>query len=478
MSLSSASSNKSPGSLAVIGGGFSGSILAAQLLRKSAGGAAVVLIERNRSLGRGVAYGTRCTGHLLNVPASDMSAFPDDPDHFLRWARSHHSPEAKGSDFLPRACYGDYVHDVLHREIDRFPGSFEHIEDEAVSVDPREGAVQVHLRSGPTRIARRAALALGNFPPSDLPLPEPVRSSPRYVRDPWAPGALSQVTPSDDVVLIGTGLSSVDILIALRMSGHTGKIHFLSRHGLLPSGHRFTAPWPSLATDLSSVTLLELMEKVRMQVIVAGMRGYDWRAVIDALRPAIQQIWRSLSARERRRFLRHLRPYWEIHRHRIAPDIAARLEAEIAVGRAQIHAGRMTACEEDAGGISLTYCDRRSGDSCGLRVHRIVNCTGPQTDCRRTRDPLLDSLLGQGKIRPDPLFLGLDTSEDGAVIDKDGVPSTLIFALGPLRKGSLWETTAVPEIRIQAARMADLLLKTRQPQPPSLQFSKSFAVTS
>jgi uncharacterized NAD(P)/FAD-binding protein YdhS len=476
MPLSAIYSHDCSESVAIIGGGFCGAILAAQLLRKSAGSLSVVLIERNSGLGRGVAYGTRCTGHLLNVSAKEMSAFPDDPDHFLRWARSHHNPDAKGSDFLPRCRYGDYVHSILCQEIERFPGRFESIEDEAVTVDHRDGAVQVHLRSGQTRTASRVVLALGNFPPAALHLPEAVRSSSHYVRDPWEAGALTDGAPTDNVLLIGSGLTSVDVLIALRASGHTGEIHFLSRHGLLPNGHRSAAPWPPFAPKLSSVTLLELMRKVRMQVIVAGMRGYDWRAVIDAVRPATQQIWRSLSFREQRRFLRHLRPYWEVHRHRIAPEVAARLDAEIAAGHAQLHAGRMTTCEEDASGINLIYCDRRSGDSRRLRVHRIVNCTGPATDIRLIQHPLLASLLRQGKIRPDPLFLGLDTSEEGVVIDDDGLASTLIFALGPLRKGSLWETTAVPEIRVQAAKMADLLLTIQQAQPPSTRISQRYAM--
>jgi uncharacterized NAD(P)/FAD-binding protein YdhS len=404
MRLPAANPRDSEESVVIIGGGFSGAVLAAQLLRKSAGSLTVVLVERSPCLGRGVAYGTRCPGHLLNVPAKDMSAYPDDPEHFLRWARSHHHPEVKGSDFLPRCRYGDYVHLVLHHETGRFPGCFEHIEDEAVALEHREGGVQVHMRNGAIHTAGKAVLALGNFPPAEPALPQGVLASFRYVRDPWAPGALNHVAPGDDVLLIGSGLTSVDVVMALRGSGHKGNIHTLSRHGLLPTGHRVGPPWPSFLTGLSSVTLPELMGKVRMEVIVAHMRGYDWRSVIDAVRPAIQQIWRSLSVREQRRFLRHLRPYWEVHRHRIAPEIAARLEAEIALGHATVHAGRITACEEDAGGLDVRWRDRRTGQRRAMRVQHLVNCTGPETDCRKIESLLLAKLMRDGLARPGLFF--------------------------------------------------------------------------
>jgi uncharacterized NAD(P)/FAD-binding protein YdhS len=453
-----ASSRDSAESVAIIGGGFSGAILAAQLLRKSAGSLSVILIEQNPCVGRGVAYGTRCMEHLLNVPARDMSAFPDDPEHFLRWARSHHDSGVKGSDFLPRCRYGDYVHWVLHHEIWRFPGCFEHVEDEAVALEHREPSVAVQLRSGQTLNARKVVLAMGNFPPADLPVPESLTASSRYVRNPWAPGALNDVAASDDVLLAGSGLTSVDVLIALRASGRKGKIHLLSRHGLVPIAHGLAAPWPSFATESPSVTLLELMRKIRMQVILAQIRGYNWRAVIDAMRPATHSIWRSLSAREQRRFLRHLRPYWEVHRHRIAPEIAARLEAEIALGNAAIHAGRITQCEEEAGGFKVNYRDRRNSELRELRVERIVNCTGPETDCRKIESLLLASLLHHGLARPDRLSLGLDCADHGAVINAQGAASRVLYALGPARKGSLWESTAVPEIRAQALALAGVLV--------------------
>lgn len=468
MSLFLAGSHESAASVAIIGGGFSGAILAAQLLRKSAGGVSVILIERNSGIGRGVAYGTRCTGHLLNVPAKDMSAFPDDPDHFLRWAHAHHHPAVQGSDFLPRCRYGEYAHSVLDDEVVRFPGRFESIRDEAIALDNLDGLVRVHLRNGPARSARKVVLALGNAPPADLPLPEEVCASPRYVRDPWGRGALEQFVPNDNFLLVGSGLTSVDVLIALRAAGHRGKVHLLSRHGLLPNRHRSVSPLPSFPADISETTLLGLVGTIRIQVLVARMRGYDWRAVIDAMRAATPRLWRSLPAREQRRFLRHLRPYWEIHRHRIAPETARHLESEIALGDAEIHAGRLTGCEQGADGIDVAWRDRRSSRLWELRVQRIINCTGPETDCRRIDSPLLANLLQTGLARAGHLCLGLDCADDGTLIDASGAAHSNLYALGPMRKGGLWESTAVPEIRIQAAALADRLIEARSEKPAEL----------
>jgi uncharacterized NAD(P)/FAD-binding protein YdhS len=474
MSVTFSNSQSSPGPVAIVGGGFSGSVLAVQLLRKSCGRLSVCLIERSPGAGRGVAYGTRCSDHLLNVPANDMSAFPDDPEHFLRWARSLHNPDVQGGDFLPRCCYGDYVQSVLRQEIERFPGSFEHIEEEAVDLGCRDGAVQVKLRSGRTRMANKAVLAMGNFPPAPLRSLENVRSSTRYVGNPWEPNALAAIAPSEDVLLVGSGLTSVDIVIALRALGHRGRIYLLSRHGFLPTTHRNATGWPSFGMDCHLGTLVEWMAQVRLQLTLARSLGYDWRAVIDATRPTLQPIWHSLPVRERRRFLRHLRPYWEIHRHRIAPAIGARIDAEIAAGRSEVHPGRIIACREEAGSFTVRYQNRHSGSPREISVQRIVNCTGPETDCRRIESPLLASLLQSGLARPDELFLGLDCARDGALIAADGAASTLLYALGPARKGSLWETTAVPEIRVQAATLADLLVvgdekqKSKFPTEPAV----------
>lgn len=197
---------------------------------------------------------------------------------------------------------------------------------------------------------------------------------------------------------------------------------------------------------------------VRTQVEAAEAQGSSWRAVVDSLRPFTPTIWCSLSRKEQRRFLRHVRPYWEVHRHRVAPDIGVPLASQIQSGQIRVHAGRITRYEEDLDGVDVTYRNRKTATLERLRVMRVINCTGPEVDCRRIENLLLNNLLRQKLIRPDPLFLGLDTSEHGTLVGAHGEPSDFLYTIGPSRKRSLWETTAVPEIRVQASQMSTLLL--------------------
>src|SRR5208283_4105244 len=253
-------------------------------------------------------------------------------------------------------------------------------------------------------------------------------------------------------------LTSVDLVMALRGREFRGTIHIISRRGLLPQPHKSAAPWPPFWNESAPRTARGLTRLVRDQVRVAAMQGVDWRAVIDSLRPFTQRIWRLLPLSEKRRFLRHVRPYWEVHRHRVAPEIGGLIGNQLLNGQLQIHSGRITRYSEDADGVAVTYRDRDTGKKRRLRVARVINCTGPEADCRKLDDPLLCSLRNQRLSRPDPLFLGLDVSDDGALIDAYGVPSHFLYAVGPARKGSLWETTAVPEIRTQILELAQHLV--------------------
>jgi uncharacterized NAD(P)/FAD-binding protein YdhS len=438
----------------IIGGGFSGTSLAAALLRGCGASTSVVLIERMGRPGREVAYGTQCGGHLLNVRARNMSAVADDSEHFLRWARLHYDCSVEADDYVPRKVFGRYAESVLQEALATTPARFELLRDEAVALKQVHDKAEISLRGGQKVISDKVVLALGNFPPADPKFPGQTQTSSRYISNPWCGSALDNISDDRSVLVVGSGLTSVDVAISLRDRGCKGKIHFLSRHGLLPQQHKRAEAWPAFWNDGSPCTARGLLRLIRSQARDAENQNSDWRAVIDSLRPFTQQIWQSLPLTEQRRFLRHLRAYWDVHRHRVAPQIGAMLAAELGEEQMQLHSGRIVEYTEDSAGVCITYRERHSGESRRLKVDRVINCTGPDSDLRRIRDPLLKNLLQQGLARPDSLSLGLDTADDGALIDARGVISEVLYTLGPLRKGNLWETTAVPEIRVQAAQLA------------------------
>jgi uncharacterized NAD(P)/FAD-binding protein YdhS len=457
--------------VAIIGGGFSGAILAAQLLRRSHPSFSVAVVEKTASVGHGLAYGTDCRSLLLNVRARNMSAFPDDPSHFLRWAQSNYDPSTGPGSFLPRAVYGHYVEAVLN-EAAQSAGEprLEWLGDEAVDLSPTSGVTEIRMRSGRRLLAGRVVLALGNPPPGDPLASWNSGNSSRYFRDPWSADAVEGVDGLRSILLVGSGLTSVDVAVQLRIRGFRGTVHIVSRHGLLPQPHKATDACPPFWDESSPKSTRGLLSLVRKQVWQAGQAGIEWQSVFDSLRPLVARIWQSLPEVERRRFLRHVRPYWEVHRHRAAPQIAQSMAEQISAGQMKVHAGRIidyseTDYAEDDHRVKLTYRERKSGTAKSLEVDRVINCTGPESDCRRLENPLMSALLAAGLARPDPLFLGLDVSLDGALIGRDGAASQALYAVGPARKGSLWESTAVPELREQIHRLAQHLISTGTQDP-------------
>jgi uncharacterized NAD(P)/FAD-binding protein YdhS len=450
--------------VAIIGGGFTGATLAAHLVRRTDPSFSVIVIEKSGLPGRGTAYGTTCNSHLLNVPAKDMSAFPEDPEHFLRWAKSNYDWDVEPCSFLPRKEYGRYVGTIFSEAVLASGQRRLHWKrDEARTISPTgNGEIEIRLRSGARILAEKVVLALGNFPSSDPSLPgrdsRPHPTPDPYFPIPWADVSFEGVEHLNSILLLGSGLSSVDVAVELRHRGFAGTIHMLSRRGLLPQSHKGHSPWPTFWNEHSPKCIRGLLRLVRNQVLEAEQQGSDWRGVINSLRQVTPQVWQSLPETEKRRFLRHVRPYWEVHRHRAAPEIARFIDDQRSNGKIQLHAGRVSNYQESGPRVEITYRERRSSEESRLSVDRVINCTAPETDCRRLQHPLVTSLLAQGLVRPDPLFLGLDTSVDGALIDQDGVVSDSLYAVGPARKGSLWESTAVPEIREQVHQLVQHLV--------------------
>jgi uncharacterized NAD(P)/FAD-binding protein YdhS len=446
--------------IAVIGAGASGTLLALHLLRRAPPGTRVTLIDRNAPFGPGLAYATGNANHLLNVPAGRMSAFVDQPRHFVDWLERQSAQLLGGvqpteASFVPRRLYGAYLRHLLNRELQNT--ALDLVHDRVTAID---GTV-LQLASGRTIASDLVVLATGNDRPAFPCDASAVGTSPCWRSDPWAPDAFSALDTEASVLLIGTGLTMVDAVITLVDQGHAGPIHAVSRRGLLPRSHASGATAPPLQRKLPG-GLRELTRLVRGQITASGD---GWRGMIDALRPFTQEIWQALPADDRRRFLRHLRPWWDVHRHRMPPSVAVRIDAARASGQLRVYAGRMTdfATSERGTDVQLRLRDGRAKT---LLVARAVNCSGPCTDVTRSDDPLLRALLRDGQARPDDCRLGLDATTAGALRGRDGTVSQTLFALGPLTRGALWEITAIPEIRRQcevlALHLSDLLREQAQ----------------
>ena len=457
-----------PPTIVVAGAGFSGVSVAAHLARLPwRSGVRIVLLERNDAPTRGVAYSTPSRLHLLNVPAGRMGAFADDEGHFLRWLRLS-EPSTSGDAFVPRIRYGEYLAAILH-DLDTGapPGVRVEIRRAAArDIEPVGRRLRVHLADDGAIDAECAVLATGTPAPSRSDVADALRDDPRYVHDPWANGALARVRSSQPILLIGTGLTMVDVVLALRESGHRSGFLAVSRRGLLPQPHR---DWPlpppvvpppaGLSTWNGSASALLAM--IHDSVRRATLGGLDWRDVINGLRPLTPSLWQRMPTRERERFLRHVRPYWDTHRHRMSTRVAAEVNAMIFRGELSLVAGRIESCR--AGTDSVDFGIRRRGQPITTphRVGAVVNCTGPESDYARLDEPLFEALRRRGLVTPDTLRLGILTDEHGALIDTRGVASSVLFTLGNPRKADLWESTAVPELRSQAARLAARLQESQ-----------------
>ncbi|NJD07438.1 MAG: hypothetical protein FIA97_13205 [Methylococcaceae bacterium] len=453
--------------IAIVGGGFSGTLVAAHLLGQSAGPLRLALFEAQpEQSGLGVAYSTVDRCHLLNVPAGNMSALPDWPDHFLDWAQRQTDlidpPWVTAVDalaYLPRRAYGMYLRSLLDQAEQGAGPAIELARciDEITAITHREGRVVLQTAAGSFVAARQVVLALGNFRPRDPAIDTPdFYQDSRYQGSPWSPQALADVAKTNACLLIGAGLTMADWALALSRSGYQGTIHVLSRRGLWPAAHRPYRPvaFDSRLRDEPS-TVRRLLRLIRSGV---DSEEGDWRAVIDGLRPHSQAIWSALPLVEKRRFLRHLRHYWDLHRHRVAPVVEGSLDQLLRSGRLLRHVGRLQSFAQSADGITVSYRPRGRTIPETIQVDAVVNCSGSESDYRKLDSPLVRSLLEQGLARPDPLHLGLDVAANGALLGTDGIPSQQLFTVGPPKKGMLWETTAVPEIRCQAAELAQTLL--------------------
>jgi uncharacterized NAD(P)/FAD-binding protein YdhS len=392
-----------------------------------------------------------------------MSALPEQPGHFLEWLRTYHWPDAKPDSLAPRKLYGQYLQELLAQSL-RGGGEsrFNHIRAEVVDATADANGARLALSDGMTLYADKAVLALGN--PASCPTPSLLRRGleDRWHLSPWLGHALRVRFRGERILLLGTGLTAVDAVLALQNQETPCQVYMLSRRGILPQVHNLRVPLEARPILRNRGNLRMLVKEVRGHIEAAQRADLCWRAIVDGLRPFSNDLWQELSAEDQQRFVRHLKKYWEPHRHRMAPEILERLDGYKASGALRVIAGRLQETSS-RGSASQVQVQLKGGGTETLDVDRIISCTGIQENYANSPRPLIRSLIESGLARPNDLGMGFQTDGQGALLDAKMDPSTVFFTLGPPRRGELFETTAVPEIRVQAEALAAQLAQTGKP---------------
>jgi uncharacterized NAD(P)/FAD-binding protein YdhS len=448
----------------VVGGGAAGTLCAVHLLAAARGGELeLTIVDEKGSFGPGLAYATRDPLHLLNVPAVRMGAISGSPDHFHLWLRRRGHPSGP-EDFLPRGLFGTYLRGLLgEAESDAAPGAvLERRTGAVVSVgEAVAGAapLEVVLADGDRLCADHVVLAVGPLPGGDpVPVPAELVERGTYVSDPWAEGALEAVREDRSVLMIGTGLTMVDVVVSLGARRRCPEIRAVSRHGLVPRRHRGSLTRVAHFPVPHGRGLEPIVAAVLEEIGRVAPQGGDWRDVLDSMRSSTPAIWRSLELEDKRRFLDQFQRFWDVHRFRMAPAVGDRFQALLERGKLRVGASAVSALEPRGDGARayLHVPGRRELEA--VDVDRVVNCAGAGLNLASQARQPLRQMLADGSARVDALGIGVDVGEDGALLDAAGRPSSRIHVAGALRKGCEWEAIGITEIRDHAARIAESVL--------------------
>jgi uncharacterized NAD(P)/FAD-binding protein YdhS len=462
--------------IVIVGAGFSGTLVAVNLLRSQHWAATqIVLIEKGTKVARGKAYADREHPYLLNVPAGRMSADPSSPLDFLSFAQQR-IPDATAEDFLPRALYGQYLEaTLLDAEVSSAPHvQFDRLHGEVCSLEPKHPGYRLELADGRTLETDDVVLALGNPPPAEVPGTEGLRQGgtealragrvqplQHYVSDPWAQPL--RFRSGEKVLLIGNGLTMADVaMAATAQCKEQIVIHTISRHGLIPPSqtpfaHTACRGDSTALLHAASFSALTLFRAARDLADQTEQRGGDWREAVTFVRNLAPSLWQRLPTREKRRLLRHVRPYWDVHRHRLPKETLARLTQLRTREKLHVHAGHLLSSEVVGDQVQVSWRVRGTDKIQSLLVDRVVNCTGPDYNIRRSHDPLIRSLLAHGLATPDTHNLGIRTGAYGALLNSQGSAASDLFYVGPMLRADHWEATAAHELRGHAERLAGYL---------------------
>jgi uncharacterized NAD(P)/FAD-binding protein YdhS len=448
-----------PLKLVICGGGSAALLILQSLKQRAQRAVEVTILEPRSRLGVGVAYSTDCPTHLLNTRACNMS-ITDDPDDFVRWLKAERPRRVLNwtrEDFAPRSYFADYLQARLAqiRAITNLRVSWLH--SSADSITPQGKGWEVVPAHGEPILADVVILATGNEPPRVLGRDLAPSIQKLIVDDPWDVEQKSAIPAEAPVLLVGTSLTSIDITTELLQNGHTAQIVAISRRGLLPRSHGPIAAASEGFVHALPSSLRAVVRYVR-ELSANDSRGDKWRRVFTELRSIAPSLWRNWTVAERRRFLRHVRPFWDAHRHRVAPRVHGKIERAIASGQLKVVRGRIDSIEPHPSGEGLRVSVRHGHSIRTIDVARVVNCTGPEQHPGRSANPLLQGLLGDNVARSDALGLGLAVDSESRVISPNGSAHSSLFAVGALTRGTRWEITAIPEMREQAGAVVRKLL--------------------
>ncbi|BBX01769.1 hypothetical protein MMOR_27050 [Mycolicibacterium moriokaense] len=443
----------------------------------------ITVISDEPSVGRGVAYRLRRPEYLLNVAARNMSAFPHEPDHFLQWLRTRSEFESASEidlreRFVPRQIYGDYVRSIVQHHLqspgEMAPASAEFVIGSAVDVEPSESGCLVRLADGSTLSADRVVLATGNEPPAALPGTESLSEHPAWVGNPWQSWEERLPPYHGSIVILGTGLTAVDAILTLRAKGWLGTIHAVSRHGWFPHSHFRGIRYPDFpppGVDVATLGLDKLLALIEEHCAILHARNANPAIIVDKLRPHTQRIWSGFSHDERLTFAKKHAARWNVFRHRIAPDIYSQITSAQLTGQLRVHADTIEKLRASADRIVV---DLAGGAS--LEGDLVLNATGPSTKFTATQSVLLQNLLRRGAIAPDSTDMGIHVDSDHTVLTATGERSPWLLALGPMLRGTYWETIAVPELRVQARHVAETLLGSTHTEEPEGQLQLEYMI--
>ncbi len=451
-----------PCRIAIIGGGFSGAVVALNLLRAKHLAAVITLFEPREILGAGLAYSAPDPTHRVNVPASRLLVLADEPNAFHEWLEVSGALQADAEAELPdgrryprRAVFGRYVDERLRQEIGT-PGAadFSHVQQAVTSVTQDGTGYVVEAADGGVYAADIVVLAVSHPAPAILPVLRPLAAAERFIANPWGEDIRRKIGADDRVLIIGTALSTADAVATLDAIGHQGNIVAISRRGLVSRQRRLHQNEP--CGDFSSRpsrTALKLLQKTRRAIREATASFSCWEAVIESVRAQGSVIWGALPLHERARFLRHLRPFWDVHRYQLAPQLGDIMTQQTKAGRLTIQAARITEVQQQDGRFHVTLNHKNTARH--EIFDAIINCTGPDHAHVIENTPVLTSLAKAGLIHADPHRLGIDTDLDARALNNAGAPVRNLFVAGPLARASFGELMGLPQVTSHAALVAE-----------------------